>query len=199
MNESRVVFLDRDGVICENMDDYVKSVAEFVWIPGAKQAIRSLVENGYRVIVVTNQSAVGRGIITHAEVNEINSYMLKGIEEAGGEIYKIYYCPHRPEEDCDCRKPKVGLFRRAAEELGIDPAESFVVGDSLSDIEAGYQLGSRTILVKTGQGRDTLLAMDRRPAGPDHVVEDLAEAARLISALNLGKAETPGVAKPPVE
>lgn len=150
------VFLDRDGVINEDRTDYVKSWEEFRFIRGVRGALGRLRETGLPVVVITNQSAVNRGLI-HPEILEaIHRKMIWGIEKAGGALAGIYFCPHRPDESCDCRKPRDGLLRRAVRELNLDPSRSVFIGDTRKDLAAGESVGCRTVLVLTGQGRKTL-------------------------------------------
>ena len=147
MGKIRVVFLDRDGVINVNRDDYVKSWDEFEFIPGAKEAIKTLNENEFWVIIVTNQSPIGRGIFGHETLNEIHKFMLQELSEVGAHIDAIYYCPHRPDDNCECRKPKPGLILKAAEELNIDLTISWLIGDSDSDLQSGKQAGCKVIKI----------------------------------------------------
>jgi len=176
------VFLDRDGVINENVDgDYVRDWAGFRLLPGSLEAITSLTHAGYPIVVVTNQQGVGKGLVAAAEVEDIHRGMLAAIEEAGGRVDAVLYCPHLEAEGCDCRKPKPGMLRRAASDLGLDLARSVFVGDALSDMEAALSAGCKAVLVLTGRGRTTrtqLLADDRYAAVT--VVDDLAAAARLL-------------------
>lgn len=180
----KALFLDRDGVICENRDDYVKSWQEFVWIPGAKEALSRLRSHGYVAIVITNQSAIGRGIVSRETVDKIHQRMGKEVAETGGKIEKIYYCPHEPEEGCSCRKPEPGLLLKAAEDLKLDLRTSYLIGDKITDIEMGRKVGSRTIMVKTGKGQDQLADQAQWKIKPDHIAQDLAEAVDLILRLD---------------
>jgi histidinol-phosphate phosphatase family protein len=141
------VFLDRDGVINVNRDDHVKSWEELVFLPGALEGLQSLAVLPVLVIIVTNQSVVGRGIITQAQLNDIHARMLQVIQAHGGRIDRIYACPHAPWEDCACRKPKPRLLLHAQRDLGLDLSRSFLIGDRPADIEAGQAAGVRTILV----------------------------------------------------
>lgn len=148
------IFLDRDGVIIDNIDTYVRSWADVFFLPGSLPALAKLAQYPYKVVVVTNQSAVGRGIITLAEADAIGGRILSVIRAAGGRIDGVYTCPHAPEAGCDCRKPRPGLLLRAAADLGIDLGRSIMVGDALSDLQAGQAAGvARCLLVLTGRGR----------------------------------------------
>ncbi|MGH2521401.1 MAG: D-glycero-beta-D-manno-heptose 1,7-bisphosphate 7-phosphatase [Anaerolineales bacterium] len=146
------LFLDRDGVIIENRADYVKGVDEVRFIPGALEALARLAHSALRIVVVTNQSAVGRGLLTLASLETINAHLLAQVAAASGRIDGVYVCPHRPDEGCDCRKPAPGLLQRAARDLGIDLAASVMIGDAITDMLAAQAVGARPILVRTGLG-----------------------------------------------
>jgi len=142
----RVVFLDRDGVINRlNRGSYVTSWDKFVFLEGAKEAIAKLSGSGFLVFIITNQSAINRGLLTEAGLEVIHNNMLCEIEEAGGKIEGIYHCPHRPDEKCKCRKPETGLFERAARDHAIDFGNSWFVGDFDSDREVAERMGLRFI------------------------------------------------------
>jgi len=143
----KIVFLDRDGVINKNRNDYVKTWDEFEFLPNVKKGIKLLNDSGFRVIIITNQSVVGRGIITEKALNEIHEKMLKELNECGCRIEKIYYCPHAPSDNCDCRKPKPGMLLKAADDFDLDLKECHFIGDSKTDEEAGKTVGCKTYLV----------------------------------------------------
>jgi D-glycero-D-manno-heptose 1,7-bisphosphate phosphatase len=172
----RYVLLDRDGTINEEIG-YVLSPAELRLIPGAAEAIRDLRALGLGVVVVTNQSPVGRGWITEADLAAIHDHLRGLLRDSGTDVDAIEHCPHRPEEDCSCRKPQTGMVDRAVADLGFDPAEAFVVGDHAGDMALGRAIGARTILVRTGHGEEELEAA-RDLA--DRVVADLPAAAAAI-------------------
>jgi D-glycero-D-manno-heptose 1,7-bisphosphate phosphatase len=172
----RTVILDRDGTIVVDRD-YLDDPAQLQFLPGALEGLRLLRERGHRLVVVTNQSGVGRGRFPLARVAEVHARLGHLLREAGAAIDGIYYCPHRPEDRCECRKPKPALVLQAAAELGFEPAASVVIGDKSSDIELGRNLGATTMLV-SATGRTS----DGTPAAPDYVVRDLLEAARLLEA-----------------
>jgi D-glycero-D-manno-heptose 1,7-bisphosphate phosphatase len=153
----RGIFLDRDGVICENRAGHVKSWSEFEFLPGAKSGLVILSRLGLPIIVVTNQAVVGRGIVPASIVEEIHQRMMAEITAVGGRIERVIYCPHRPEDECDCRKPKPGMLLRAANEMGLDLSQSYLVGDAASDIQVGQQVGCHTSLVLTGRGVEELI------------------------------------------
>jgi D-glycero-D-manno-heptose 1,7-bisphosphate phosphatase len=175
--ENRVVFLDRDGVINRDSPDYIKSRAEFEFLPGSIEAFQRLFKAGYRSIVVSNQSAVNRGLISADELEAIHRMLAEAVRRAGGRIEDILYCPHRPEENCSCRKPKTGLIRRAAAKHGIDPAHAVFVGDSTKDIECARNAGCRSaVLVRTGNGTAAEPVLRARGIRVDHVADNLLGA-----------------------
>jgi histidinol-phosphate phosphatase family protein len=179
------VFLDRDGVINEDRADYVKNWGEFRFLHGVRQALARLHEIGLPVVIITNQSAVGRGLMTPADIEDIHRKMSRAVELVGGEIQGIYYCPHHPDENCGCRKPRDGLIRQAAVDLNIDLRQSLLIGDTAKDLQAGKKAGCLTVLVLTGQGRDTLSKMfSTRPSfPPDFVCRSLPAAVSLVERL----------------
>ncbi len=180
----RAVFLDRDGVINENRSDYVKSWDEFNFLPGALDSLRRLARTPYHIVVISNQSAINRGLVSWAEVDAINRRMVREIETAGGRIDGIYVCPHRPDEGCECRKPKPGLLYRAAGELDLELASSYCVGDALSDVQAALAAGCIPFLVLSGRGREEL-ARARDAGTVDFVYGfDLAAAVDWIPRLS---------------
>jgi len=170
------VFLDRDGTI--NIDHgYLHKPEELVLITGAAEAIRRLNELGVKVIIITNQSGVGRGYFKEQDVRKVNTRLEALLSLEGAHIDGIYYCIHTPDDDCSCRKPNGELGVRAAGEHGVDLSRSFVVGDKASDVELAWGLGARGVLVMTGLGADELVKMARKP---DHVAPDLREAVGWI-------------------
>jgi D-glycero-D-manno-heptose 1,7-bisphosphate phosphatase len=182
------VFLDRDGVIIENNPDYVRSLAEAHFIPGAVEALARLhrARPDWRIVIATNQSAVGRGLISLETVEAINAHVLQRVTAAGGRIDGVYVCPHHPDENCPCRKPAPGMLLQAAEEWGIDLSQSVMIGDALTDVQAALAAGVTPILVRTGLG--TAHALGAAQAGLDQatVTADLAEAVERVLALHVG-------------
>jgi D-glycero-D-manno-heptose 1,7-bisphosphate phosphatase len=180
----RAVFLDRDGVINENRDDYVKSWDEVRLIPGALDALAHLAALPFRIVLITNQSPIGRGILSTEQVEAINRRLVAEIETHGGRVDGVYYCPHHPDDGCACRKPQPGLLHAAAQDLGLDLAHSYLVGDAASDVEAALAAGCTPILVLTGRGRaqQRLLQLQGRGLEPVRVARDLAGAIALICA-----------------
>lgn len=183
MMPKKVIFIDRDGVI--NKDpagwtphSYVAKWGDFHFLPGAKRAIKKLNDNGYRVIVISNQAGVGKGIYTEEMLNEISARMAVEVEKEGGRIEKIYYCTHKLSDDCACRKPKTGLFEQAEKELGIQAAGNYFIGDNRMDIVAGKRKGIKTILVLSGKSsHDEVKGWDEKP---DYISRDFQEAADFV-------------------
>lgn len=160
----RTIFLDRDGVINQNPPNkgYVRRWSEFSFIPNSRKAIRVLTENGYRIIVVTNQSGIGRGLYSEETLADIHSRMVAEIRDTGGKVAGVYYCPHLPDAGCDCRKPRTGLLRRAMREHNLDLSNAYLIGDTTTDIEAGQRVGATTFLVLTGLGQESYYDYIRR-------------------------------------
>jgi D-glycero-D-manno-heptose 1,7-bisphosphate phosphatase len=171
------VVIDRDGVINEDSHDFIKSVAEWRPIKGSLEAIAALHRAGRRVAVVTNQSGIGRGLYDVAALEAIHRHMLERIRATGGDLAGIYYCPHRPDAGCDCRKPRPGMFRALEHDLGIAVEGAPYIGDRWSDIEAADAVGARPLLVRTGTGAATEAALGGRKVP---VFDDLAAAVRSL-------------------
>ena len=172
----RAVFLDRDGTIMED-SNYVGDVERVILIPNAPAALKRLQEAGYKLFVVTNQSGVGRGYFTREAVEAIHAHLDEYFGRTGVRFDRYYVCPHHPEDNCDCRKPKPKFLLEAAQEYGLDLAHCYMIGDRVSDIQAGAAAGTKTILVLTGGGRETFA---KREATPDFVAEDIGGAALWI-------------------
>jgi D-glycero-D-manno-heptose 1,7-bisphosphate phosphatase len=165
--QTKLVILDRDGTINQDSDDYVKSADEWVPLPGALEAIARLNHAGWRVVVASNQSGLGRGLFDVAALNAMHTKMHKLLAATGGRIDAVFYCPHSPEETCTCRKPLPGLYEQISERYGMDLKGVHTVGDSLRDLQAGAAVGCVTHLVYTGKGeklKDKALPADF-PAG----------------------------------
>jgi D-glycero-D-manno-heptose 1,7-bisphosphate phosphatase len=177
--ERRFVVLDRDGTIIVEKH-YLSEPDAVELIEGAGAALRRLAELGLGLVVVTNQSAVGRGHFDLERLAEIHARMESILAGEGVRLAGIYACPHHPEEACACRKPRTALVERASRDLGFEPRRAFVVGDMASDVDLGRAVGATTVLVRTGHGTREAEAGAVRP---DHVVADLAEAAALIERL----------------
>jgi D-glycero-D-manno-heptose 1,7-bisphosphate phosphatase len=150
----RLVILDRDGVINEDSDDYIKSLNEWQPIPGSLKAITRLNQAGYCVIVITNQSGIARGYYSWSILAAIHDKMQNALAKVGGKIAKIYICPHHPDDNCNCRKPKTGLLKQAAKDFNIaDWSKVILVGDKLCDLELAQAIGCKPVLVLTGKGK----------------------------------------------
>lgn len=171
----KLVLLDRDGVINEDSAEYIKSAGEWKAIPGSLEAIARLCQNGYRVIVVSNQAGLARKKLDIIKLNEIHRKLLDHLAQYGGTVDAFFFCPHDPKKQCDCRKPKPGLLNEIEERLHISLEDVPFIGDKMSDIQAALEVGAQPILVKTGHGEETQKSSEL----PDniHVFANLAEAA----------------------
>ena len=182
----KTVFLDRDGVINRNPPNkgYVRKWTEFAFIPNARKAIRELTESGYRIIVITNQSGIGRGLYSEEDLADIHSRMIAEIEKTGGTIDAVYYCPHHPDAGCECRKPKPGMLIRAAREHNIELSKAYFIGDVPTDIEAGQRAGATTFLVLTGLGQESyyhyIRRTDQNGYCPEKIFTNLYAATRWL-------------------
>ena len=175
--EKGLVVLDRDGVINRESAAFIKTADEWLPLPGSIEAIAALTRTGFDVVVATNQSGVGRGLITGSALEEINSRMQQAIERAGGKLGGIFICPHHPDDNCDCRKPKPGLLHQIEAQFGCSLGGRPVIGDSARDLEAAQAVGARAILVRTGNGLET----ERRMRDSSvEVFDDLAAAAHAL-------------------
>lgn len=165
MTSNRLIILDRDGVINRDSEDYVKNVAEWQPLPGAIEAIGRLYQAGYQVAVATNQAGIGRGIIQPADLQAMHAHMQEMIKAAGGQLAALEYCPHHPNDGCDCRKPAAGMLLKIAAQLGLnDLSSAWMVGDSLRDLQAGEAAGTRVALLLTGNGKTTRNRLDQLQA-----------------------------------
>ncbi len=169
---SKLLILDRDGVINEDRPDFIKSPEEWLPIPGSLEAIGELTRAGWTIVVATNQSCIGRGIIDIDMLNRIHAKMHRAVVNAGGHIDAIFFCPHAPDTGCECRKPAPGMVQDIARRFRVDVDECLMVGDSLRDLQAVSRAGGQALLVRTGNGRKTEAAGDL-PAGT-RVYDDLA-------------------------
>lgn len=182
----RLVILDRDGVINRDSDEFIKSPAEWVPLDGSIEAIGMLSGAGFEVAVATNQSGIGRKLLDKPALAAIHEKMRRAVSEAGGDIGKIAYCPHHPDDDCDCRKPKPGLLLDLSRQYGVPLINVPVIGDSTRDIEAARAVGARAILVLTGNGQ---AAADKLEAGGQaaETYPDLLAAATQLVEESRGK------------
>nr|WP_287805860.1 D-glycero-beta-D-manno-heptose 1,7-bisphosphate 7-phosphatase [Halomonas sp.] len=177
----RLVILDRDGVINHDSDDYIKSLAEWVPYPASITAIARLSQAGFTIAVATNQSGIARGYYDEATLAAMHHRMSSLVEAEGGHIAHVAYCPHGPQDDCTCRKPLPGLLTQIQQALGLEHLEgSWMVGDSLRDLQAGETAGCQSVLVKTGKGARTLA----KGVGLENtlVVSDLADFVEQLLA-----------------
>ena len=183
MTLQNVIFLDRDGVINRDSPDYIKSWEEFEFLPGSLEALAALTRAGYHLVVITNQSIIGRGMVPLPVLEDMFRRMRSAIEAAGGKIFDIFYCPHHPDEQCDCRKPEPGMIFQAKSAHGIDLPATVMIGDNIKDVVCGQNAGcGATILVRTGSGRQAEKDLPTKQVSPTLVVDDLAAAAdRILS------------------
>jgi len=173
----KAVFLDRDGVINRDSPDYIKRLEEFEFLPGSLDALRRLVERGFACIVITNQSAPARGLMTLEALDAIHRRLCAAAAEAGGRILDIFICPHLPADACACRKPKPGLLHAAQRKYGIDFSSAAMIGDSATDIECALNAGVRTtVLVQTGNGEKAAQELSARGLCPGFIAQDLNRA-----------------------
>lgn len=185
----RAIFLDRDGTVCEEVG-YVNHVDRVRLYARSAAAVRAANEAGFQTVLVTNQSGVARGYFPEWLVGEVHDRIRDLLAKESARLDGIYYCPHHPDvpskeygHECPCRKPKPGMLLRAAEEMGVDPRSSYMVGDTIRDIEAGHNAGSTTVLVRTGYGKGQLQFLsDGWKVRPDHIADDLMDAVEWILA-----------------
>lgn len=169
----KVLVLDRDGVINRDSPDYIKSPDEWSPLPGSIDAIARASRAGHAIAVASNQSGVGRGLFDLDTLSAIHARMIEAVEDAGGRIDLIAFCPHRPDEGCECRKPKVGLLQRIESELNVSLAGHWMVGDSMKDVQAARAMRMQAVLVRTGNGAE----VEKQPGLDDvFVFDDLAAA-----------------------
>ena len=175
----KLIILDRDGVINFDSDQFIKSPEEWKPIPGSLEAIARLNQAGYRVVLATNQSGIGRGLFDMATLNAIHDKMHKALAQVGGRIDALFFCPHAADSKCDCRKPKPGMFEEISRRFNMDLKGVPAIGDSLRDLQAATAMGAIPVLVRTGKGEKTLEA-GGLPEGT-LVFADLAEAVRHLT------------------
>ena len=180
--QNKVIFLDRDGVINKDPEhlkfQYVTKWKDFKFLPGAKRAIKKLTDSGYSIYIISNQAGIAKKYFSMRDLKCITANMIKEVEKAGGKITGAYYCPHRSEDNCGCRKPKAGLFKKALKRGAVDFKKAFFVGDNIRDVQAGKAIGCRTLLVLSGKVRS------RKDKGwaakPDFIKRDLLDAVEFI-------------------
>ena len=176
----KLIVLDRDGVINEDSDNFIKSPEEWQPIPGSLEAIARLKQAEYKVAVATNQSGIARGLFGFDSLNRMHNKMLKMLADVGGGVDAIFFCPHLPDEECNCRKPKPGLMHDIAKRFDVDLMGVPAIGDSLRDLQSAREVGARPILVRTGKGERTLAngeglegveVFDNLAAAVDHILK----------------------------
>jgi D-glycero-D-manno-heptose 1,7-bisphosphate phosphatase len=172
----RLVILDRDGTIVIDRG-YLNDPAGLEFQPGAAEGLHWLHSHGYRLVVITNQSGIGRGLVTLDRLESMNARLSAMVEAAGARLERIYFCPHAPDAACTCRKPAPGLLLQAAAELQFDPRASVIIGDKSSDIELGRRAGAATVLISNDRGCSANAA-----ASPDFIAADLLQAARWVTS-----------------
>ncbi len=180
-----LLILDRDGVINQDSDEYIRSVSDWKPIPGSIEAIADLARAGNHSAVATNQSGLSRGYFTLDDLEEIHALLRRQVEDCGGTISGIFYCPHLPEEGCDCRKPAIGLLQAIERELQLPVQGAFFIGDSMKDLQAASAYGCKPMLVTTGKGVATLRRLQSGDTTVDFPLEipvyrDLADATSAI-------------------
>ena len=176
----KVIFLDRDGVINKYPGDrlYVTSLRKFKFLPRAKKAIALLSKAGYKIFVASNQAGVGKGIYSQKSLDLITAKMLADIASSGGRISKVYYCTHRKEACCSCRKPKPGLLKKAAREFKVNLKRTYFVGDTIRDVLTAHAVGAKSVLIFSG--KEKLSNQRNWEAKPDFVFKDLLSAAKFL-------------------
>ena len=172
-----LIILDRDGVINFDSPDYIKTPDEWIPFPGSIDAIAELSQAGHKIVIATNQSGVNRGLFSLDVLQKIHEKMKQVVELRGGKIEKIYFCPHRPDENCDCRKPKPGMLKQIQTDYHIQNNEMIFIGDSQKDYEAARAIDCKFILVRTGNGLTAEMQLKSKNV---RVVDDLMSAARCV-------------------
>jgi D-glycero-D-manno-heptose 1,7-bisphosphate phosphatase len=172
------IILDRDGVINYDSDFYIKSPDEFHTVPGSLEAIAKLNKAGYQVLVATNQSGIARGLYTVEMLEKIHAKLHSQLAEVGGKIQEIFYCPHHPDEDCPCRKPKPGMFHQIQEKYALDFSETYFIGDTITDVHVANAVGCKPMLILSIKGQKTLEKHPEVAKYPHYA--NLAEAVESI-------------------
>ena len=179
----KVIFIDRDGVINKDPGgwteySYVTKWEDFHFLPGVLDALKKLKNSGYKVIVISNQAGVSKGYFSKEALDQVTKKMIDAVKTGGGDIQAVYYCTHSSQDNCDCRKPKIGLFEKAKKELGVNPQGKYFIGDSTVDIEAGLKVGCKTIFLTTG--KVSLEELKKTDAKPFRIEEGLKDAVDWI-------------------
>ncbi|MCF7885831.1 MAG: D-glycero-beta-D-manno-heptose 1,7-bisphosphate 7-phosphatase [Candidatus Marinimicrobia bacterium] len=178
---NKAIFLDRDGTLNYDSENYVKSIAEFKIFKNTPEAIRIFSQSGYLVIIITNQSGISRDYFSKKELQHMHDKLKSAVKSEGGRIDAIYYCPHHPDDNCDCRKPGLANVRKAIKRFDIDQSNSYFIGDSKKDITTGAKAGCRTILVRTGIKNYRPEDIIKWKFKPDHIMDDILTAAKMIT------------------
>ncbi len=177
-NALKIIFLDRDGVINRDPNGYVMSWKGFHFLPKVKKSIRILNKNGFSLIVISNQGGIAKGLFTKEALNDITKKMLLAVSKSGGKISSAWYCPHKLEDNCSCKKPKTGLFKMATKGIKFNKKDSFFIGDSEVDIKAGKRFGIGTIMVFSGKTKRKDLKKIK--VKPDYMADSLLDATKII-------------------
>ncbi len=181
----KAIFLDRDGTINVEIQ-YLHEPEKFEFLPSAIRALKNLQENGFKLIIITNQAGIAKNLYKHEDMVRTHNHMENLLEKENIYLDGIYYCPHKSEDKCECRKPSPGMIKKAILEKNIDPSKSWMIGDKISDIKSGNLAEVRTILVMTGYGREQLeiiadlMQVEKLILTPDYIVEDLMKAAEIV-------------------
>ncbi|HLX12052.1 MAG TPA: HAD family hydrolase [Bacteroidota bacterium] len=182
------LFLDRDGTINEEVH-FLSSPDQLTLIPGSAEAIRQANDLGFKVVVISNQSGVARGMFSEADVRKVNAALISMLEKEHARIDGMYYCPHHPDgpdpaykKDCDCRKPKIGMLTEAAKKLDIDLKKSILIGDRITDIQTGNNAGTASILVRTGYGAEMLPMLGDYKLKLDYIANNLLDAMQFVKS-----------------
>jgi len=176
--ENKAVFIDRDGTINVNVG-YIDHPDDFQMYPGVIEGIKLLKKNGYKIIVVTNQSGIGRGYFEKKNLDDIHHKMKNELFENGTSVDAIYFCPHHPKDNCNCRKPRTGLLEKAVKDLDINIEESFIIGDRMLDMEAGDKIGCKTVLIPEDEEK-IAIEMDESHVKPDFICDDFLSGVKWI-------------------
>ena len=178
----KAIFLDRDGTVSEEVG-YMYDAGLYKLFPWTGDAIRRINESGFKAVLITNQSGVGRGYFPESTVHQVHDILKTELARYAAHLDAIYYCPHEPAADCECRKPKPGMLRQASRELDLDLANSYMIGDKYIDIETGHAAGAKTILLRTGYGTEQIAEhYASSPVQPDLIADDLLQAVEAILA-----------------
>jgi D-glycero-D-manno-heptose 1,7-bisphosphate phosphatase len=184
MEKSKLLILDRDGVINQDSDDFIKFPEEWQAIPGSLEAIARLCREDYRVVVITNQSGISRGYFSINTLNRIHQKMMDELNHLGGEISAIFFCPHSDADNCSCRKPQPGMFVELVERTKCNLKDVYAVGDSLRDLQAASAAGAKPVLVRTGKGEKTLELIQQASDSGDELTDELTSDGHDLLQLN---------------